>query len=905
MEIPIVVNGKSYSLSVDPETPLLWILRDELGLRGTKYGCGIGLCGSCTVHVDGEAVHSCTKTVASVEGQAVTTIEGLAEPTLHPIQEAWIAENVSQCGYCQSGQIMSAVALLNQKPDPSPSDFDVAMSGNLCRCGTYQRIRRAIEATAKNSLARSASEVGVGNTTVSTSSAARASLASSNVERYLPALLPLAGAIAFVKESDRTKISRRGFLQVAAATGAGLVIGISLPGCKESAETPTPTMAPAINTPIPVHTKIPGQPTVVPHNTIALPTSTGVVVAPTATQAPALIPDPTATLSPTPEPTAFFEPNVFLTIDDNGVATIVVHRVEMGQGARTALPMIVAEELEVEWSAIRVVQAPGDSIFGKQQTAGSSCIYDTYAPLRLAGAQARDMLIAAAAQIWSVDRDTCYAENGTVIHQPSGQVLAYGELVETASSLPATRGQLKDKADFKIIGTRIGHIDNPQIVDGSAVFGIDVMIPGTLYAAVARSPELRGTVIEYDARETEDIPGVRHVLPIESGIAVVADNTWAALQGKRALNITWEPGRYADLNSGDVARYFREQLSTSTTETNVLEALYEVSFLAHATPSPMNCAADVRSDGCDVWAPTQAPQQAKSTATGLAGLPSADVTLHVPRVGGGFGRRLQVDYVRDAVEISRKIGAPVKVLWNREDDIQHDYYHPLSVHHVSADLTSLRLPQIRSRTYGEWDQITGAWRSVSNFTEGFVRECFLDEMAVALEEDPLELRLNLLLGSFQSVLETAAEHARWGEPLPPGHGRGIAAYSTWGVTPVVMIADVSLENGEVRVHRVVTAIDCGLVINPDLVEAQMEGGIAWGLSALLGSEITIQNGQVQQSNFHDYPVLRFDQMPEVEVHIMPSDLQPMGVGEMGVPPIAPAVLNALYAVTGKRIRNLP
>jgi isoquinoline 1-oxidoreductase beta subunit len=616
-------------------------------------------------------------------------------------------------------------------------------------------------------------------------------------------------------------------------------------------------------------------------------------------------PDPTETPRPTPEPTAFFEPNVFLTVDNNGVATIVVHRVELGQGARTALPMIVAEELEVEWSSIRVVQAPGESIYGEQQTAGSSCIYDTYGPLRLAGAQARTMLIAAAAQIWGVDKDTCYAENGTVIHQSSGQVLAYGELVETASSLPTTRGQLKDKADFKIIGTRIGHIDSPELVDGSAIFGIDVMIPETLFATVARSPELRGTIVEYDATEAENIPGVRHVLPIESGIAVVADNTWAALQGKRALNITWEPGQYSDLTSDDVARFFREQLSTGTAEANVLEALYEVSFLAHATPSPMNCAVDVRSDGCDVWAPTQTPQLAKSTATRLAGLPSADVTLHVPRVGGGFGRRLQVDYVRDGVEISRDIGAPVKVLWSREDDIQHDYYHPLSVHHVSSDLTRLRLPQIRSRTYGEWDRITGAWRAVSNFTEGFVRECFLDEMAIALEMDPLELRLELLPGSFQAVLQTAAEHARWGDPLPAGHGRGIAAYSTWGVTPVVMIADVSLENGEVRVHRVVTAINCGTVINPDMVEAQMEGGIAWGLSALLGSEITIQNGQVQQSNFHDFPVLRFDQMPEVEVHIMPSDLQPMGVGEMGVPPIAPAVLNALFGITGERIRNLP
>jgi isoquinoline 1-oxidoreductase beta subunit len=618
-----------------------------------------------------------------------------------------------------------------------------------------------------------------------------------------------------------------------------------------------------------------------------------------------MTPVPTATPNPTPEPTAFFEPNLFLTIDNNGIATIVVHRVELGQGARTALPMMVSEELEVDWSSVRVVQAPGDSRYGEQQTAGSSCISDTFAPLRLAGAQAREMLVAAAAQIWSVEQDSCYAENGTVIHQPTGRILAYGELVETAATLPPSRGRLKNSEDFKIIGTRIGHVDNPAIVNGSVAFGIDVTPPGTLYAAVARSPELRGSIVDYDATATEAIPGVRQVVPIESGVAVIADNSWAALQGKLALDTEWQPGRYTDLNSDDVARYFGEQLATGTTETDVLEAMYKVSFLAHATPSPMNCVADVREDSCDVWAPTQTPQLAKSAAIRASGLSSDDITLHVPRVGGGFGRRLQVDYVRDGVEISRNIGAPVKVLWSREDDIQHDYYHPLSIHHVSADLTRRGLPQVRSRTYGEWDQITGAWRAVSNFTDGFVRECFIDEMAFALGEDPLQLRLDLLPGSFSTVLELAAEHSGWGGALPEGHSQGVAAFATWGVTRVVMIADISMEDGPVRAHRVVTAIDCGTVINPDLVEAQMEGGIVWGLSALFGSEITIQDGQVRQSNFHDYPILRFDQMPEVEVHIVQSDLQPMGVGEMGVPPIAPAVANALFGLTGERIRTLP
>ena len=279
--------------------------------------------------------------------------------------------------------------------------------------------------------------------------------------------------------------------------------------------------------------------------------------------------------------------------------------------------------------------------------------------------------------------------------------------------------------------------------------------------------------------------------------------------------------------------------------------------------------------------------------------------MHVPRLGGGFGRRLQVDYVRDAVEISREIGTPVKVMWSREDDIKHDYFHPLSVHYVSADLSSRRLPHIRSRTFGEWDQITGAWRAVSNFTEGFVRECFIDEMAEYLDIDPLERRLELLPRPFHAPLELAAENAGWGTPLPEGHSRGIAAYATWDVTPVVMVAEVSLVDGSLRVHRVVTALDPGMTINPDLVEAQMEGGIAWGLSALTGSEVTIINGQVQQSNYHDHPILSFDQMPEVETYIVPSVQPPKGVGEMGVPPIAPAVLNALYGITGQRMRTLP
>jgi isoquinoline 1-oxidoreductase beta subunit len=344
----------------------------------------------------------------------------------------------------------------------------------------------------------------------------------------------------------------------------------------------------------------------------------------------------------------------------------------------------------------------------------------------------------------------------------------------------------------------------------------------------------------------------------------------------------------------------------SGTDPAVLEAIYEVPFFAHAPPEPMNCIADVRADHCEVWAPTQNPGQALSRISFIAGLPKEKIQIHIPRVGGGFGRRLQVDYVEQAVQISSRAGAPVKLLWSREEDIQHGFFHPLSVHLATANLENIRMPQVRSITYQGWDDLTYAWRSVTNFTDAFVQECFLDEMAVALGRDPYELRLELEPNSMHEVLTLAANKAGWGDPLPQGMGRGIACWSTWNVTPVAMVAEVSISpGGSVQVQRVLCAIDCGLVINPDMVAAQMEGGIVWGLTAALKGSIDIENGRVLQSNFDDYPLLRMDEMPQVEVYLVPSDRHPSGVGEMGVPPAAPAVLNAVYNATGKRIRHLP
>jgi isoquinoline 1-oxidoreductase beta subunit len=655
-------------------------------------------------------------------------------------------------------------------------------------------------------------------------------------------------------------ISRRGFLKVFTLAGSGLLIGIYLPGCTSS---PPPAV------------------------------------------------EPTAT----PEPTGWLEPNIYLNIDNNGLVTINAFRSEMGQGIRTAIAMIVAEELDVEWSAVRIRQAPADRAYGSQVTGGSVSISDHYSILRLAGATARQMLVTAAAQMWEVEPESCVTENGWVIHLDGDQRLAYGELVETAATLPVPNPldvSTEDPEDFQIIGTRIGHWDAPQMLDGSAVYGIDVKVLDMLYATVARPPVFGAEPVSFDATGAMAVGGVRDVVQIDGGVAIVADSTWAAIQGREALEVAWDEGPLADLSSAGIRQGLIEQVSRpgesgSSEEgaSTTLEAVYDVPYLAHATMEPMNCVADVRSDSCSVWAPTQNPQEALRRAVRVTGLPPASVQVHVPLIGGGFGRRLEVDYVGEAVRISQAVGRPIKVVWTRDDDIQHDFYHPLSHHYASASLDDPGRLAVRSYSAGG-DVPTGAWRAVGNVPEAFVHECFLDEVAAALGRDPYELRLELLPARARAVLELAATKAGWKDPLPDGWGRGIAYHATFGVTPVAEVAEVSVaQDGTVQVHRVVCAIDCGTVINPDTVEAQMEGGIVFGLTAVLKGEITIEKGRVQQSNFHDYPLLRMDEMPSIEVHIVPSDRNPSGVGEMGVPPVIPAVVNAVFAATGKRIRRLP
>ncbi len=588
----------------------------------------------------------------------------------------------------------------------------------------------------------------------------------------------------------------------------------------------------------------------------------------------------------------------------------------MGQGIRTAIAMILAEEMDVDWGAVRIEQADADQAYGNQVTGGSVSVSGHYSILRQAGAAARLMLMAAAAQQWDVAAKNCRTEAGWVIDPDGARRLAYGDLVEAAASLSAPKASnasLKDPAAFHIIGTSRTLYDAPQIADGSAVYASDVRLPGMRYAAVARCPVFGGSVAAYDATKTKSVPGVRTVIAIDSGIAVVADNTWAAMRGRDALAVTWDEGPYAAWSSASIraiALKLAPNLGTTQGDSGILEAAYDIPYLAHATMEPKNCVADVRANRCEVWAPTQDPQQAKQRARSITGLPADAVTVHVPLLGGGFGRGQQVDYVSDAVQISKAIGAPVQLVWTRADDLQHDFYHPLNYLYVRAELDATGRP--KSMPYPRAFPMsigvpTGAWRGVQNVPDAFARESFLDEIAAAGGLDPYALRMELLPEQGRQVVELAAAKAGWGTPLPEGWGRGLAYYATFNVTHVADVAEVSVDKqGVVRVERVVCAVDCGTVINPDGVTAQMEGGIAFGLTAALKAAITIKDGRVQQSNFNDYPLLALDEMPAVEVYIVPgAGRSPTGIGEMGVPPIAPAVANAVYAATGVRVRHLP
>jgi isoquinoline 1-oxidoreductase beta subunit len=650
--------------------------------------------------------------------------------------------------------------------------------------------------------------------------------------------------------------------------------------------------------------------------------------------------------------------NAFIHIGSDDLVTFSIHKSEMGQGPITSLSQLLAEELDCDWKQIRTEFAPVDPAYGPLQgTFGSMSIRTTWDPLRKAGASARDMLLDAAAQKWGVAKSQLRTEPGYVVNTADNARLSYGSLADAAGKLPVpAKVALKDPAQFRLIGTSPKRLDTPLKVNGTAGFGIDARRPGMLYAVVARCPVFGGKVASFDASKAKAVPGVKDVVQISSGVAVIADNTWTAMEGRRALVVQFDEGKNANLNSagirelfvnlaqkpGAVARNDGDANAALASATKKLEAVYEVPYLSHAPMEPMNCTADVRPDSCEVWASTQIQTAAMGAAAKVTGLPPSKIQIHTMFLGGGFGRRGGDDFVTEAVEISKAIGMPVKLTWSREDDMHHDLYRPASYAQFSAALDQdgwptawttrvvcpsfggLRNGVDRTSVEGiidleyaipnfhvdyhppDVDIPTTYWRSVGFSQNTFFSESFLDELALAAGKDPFEYRRHLLAKSprLLGVLELAAEKAGWGKSLPAGRARGISVVNNIG-SYNAQVAEVSVDNGKLRVHRVVCAVDCGHVINPAGVEQQIQSGIVYGLSAMLKGSITIEHGRVVQNNFNQYDVLRIDEMPVVEVHIVPSQAAPGGIGEASTPTVIPAVANAIFAATGKRLRKLP
>jgi len=702
--------------------------------------------------------------------------------------------------------------------------------------------------------------------------------------------------------------------------------------------------------------------------------------------------------------TASFEPNVYLAIDETGLVTIVAHRSEMGTGIRTGLPMVLADELEADWTRVRVVQAQGDPKYGDQNTDGSRSMRQFYQPMREAGASARQMLEAAAAHVWGVNANDCRARNHMVVHTPTGRQLSFGDIAKVAATLqvpPADHLELRFKpaSERRYIGKPIPIVDLADIVRGKATYGIDVVLPGMKYASVERCPVYGGKVSSFDAADALKVPGVEKVVtiaatPIPSGfnplggIAVIASNTWAAQQGRQSLKITWDFGPNASHDSSA----YRAELEATAKEPghvvrdqgNVDQALassarrisadYFVPYYAHAPMEVPTAVADVVGNKCEIWAPTQFPQAARTTVSQVLGLPYENVTVNVTLLGGAFGRKSKPDYIAEAALLSREIRAPMKVTWTREDEIQHDYYHAICAQHLEAGLAAdggatawlhrTVFPAIESTfqpdvTYGSAGELQqgvtdmpyaianvrcengpaanhvriGWYRSVYNVPHAFAVCSFADELAHAAGKDPVEYLRQLLgeprkldfdamqvdypnygasldmypvdTGRLRGVLDLVVRNSEWGRPLPPRQGRGVAVHRSF-LTYVAAIVHVAVGNdGVVTIPRVDVALDCGVVVNPDRVHAQFEGATIMGISNALYSNLSIKQGRIEQSNFSDYLVARTDITPDTRVHIVESNAPPGGVGEPGVPPIAPAICNAIFAATGKRIRALP
>jgi len=711
-------------------------------------------------------------------------------------------------------------------------------------------------------------------------------------------------------------LRRRRFLQVGSAAGAGLVLGFPLTGCDRKKDAPeAPTPAPdegAAETP----------------EAAAPPAADGPVV------------------------------NGWLRVAPDDTVTILVPEAEMGQGVHTAFAMIAADELRADWSKVRAEHAPLDpERFGKQLTGGSTSVRQGYAPLRKVAAQAREMLAAAAAEGWGVPVTACRVDHGKVTHPESGREATFGELAEAAAGrTPPPDPTLLGDDELRLIGTPQPRLDTPAKTRGQARFGLDVAVDGMRHATVARCPIFGGTLDGFDGTKAKQVPGVRDVVEIPQGVAVVADHTWAALKGRDALDVRWKPGDHGDLDTAKVEAHFASIVDDGdrarrdgspgaairrAPADRRLDADYAFPYLAHAPMEPLGCTAAVRDDGVDVWVATQSPSRVGATAAEILGIPESKVRVHSQYLGGGFGRRSQSDFVAEAIELAKRVGAPVKVTWSRDDDIQGGRYRPGGLARFSGAVGDDGMPvawvhriaaaPINSDTGVDRAAVSGAadlpyaipnvevtyarptlpittwyWRSVGHSQNGWVVESFLDELFALGGKDPVEGRLALLREHprHRKVVEVAADRAGWGRSLPEGHARGVAFCEGYG-SVVAQVAEVSIADGRPRVHRVTTAIDSGAVVNPNTIGAQIESAIAFGLGAALHQRIDFEKGRAVQSSFGDYPMLRMSEMPEVATHLVPSGGPLGGVGEPGTPPIAPAVGNALRQLTGKPIRRLP
>jgi isoquinoline 1-oxidoreductase subunit beta len=698
--------------------------------------------------------------------------------------------------------------------------------------------------------------------------------------------------------------SRRGFLKTAAAASGGLVIAMYLPACSKPED-----------------------------------------------------------VAKSAGPVKLVTANAWLKIGTDGSITVLCDRSEMGQGVYTALPTLIAEELAIDPASIKVEFAPPgkeyvNSLLGAQVTGGSTSVRDAWEKLRLAGAEARTRLIAAAAKQWGAPPQSCTIADGYVVF--TSRRKSFGELAEAAAALPKPENvQLKSRSDFKYIGKTLPRLDTPAKVDGSAQFGIDVRLPGMLYAAVAQPPELGASVKSFKADAAQAMPGVRQVLQTSSGVAVIADSWWQAKQARDALEIEWSPGPNAKLTNAAIYAGLKSAASgkgkqvrsdgdaeTALRSARRFEQTYELPMLAHATLEPQNCTAEFRDDGCHIYVPTQVQQLAQQVASQAAGLPPEKVFVHTTFLGGGFGRRLEADFIPAAVECAKAVNKPVKVLWTREDDTSHDKYRPPARNTLTAAFDSGRLnavkihlvaPSITSRwapaavangvdpfaveaahnfpydvpnVYVDYLQHeigidVGYWRSVSHALNCFAVESFMDELAYEAQLDPYEFRRSMLdkQPRWQMVLDAAAKKAQWGRPASGRH-QGIALMSGYD-TYLAQVAEVSVEGNQLKVHRIVCAIDCGQMVNPGIVQAQAEGSIVFGLTAALFSEINIAGGRVKEQNFDDYRMLRINEVPQIEVHLVDSTEKPGGMGEPAVALVAPALCNAIYAATRKRLRALP